>query len=283
VAEIVSGGVHVEEELLGLHFMDALQPAQSDEIHRHLEACAECRGKADDVIETVAALALLGVDESIPETGTVKPPAPAAAPEVAPSPAAPVAPVAKPAAEAGHVVKKAGATVTGASSTRPGPGRAGSSRPGSGGRSSAGPGRSSGRRGRLGKLLGASGLLVLALVVGGLGLSAYFRDSGPTTKIEQVSARGQATTGTASASIVATPQETGGVLVTATVTGLQQDKNYLLYGVTTNGEIALITRWSGQPQVQEVKGSLPYAMEQISSFTVSTEDEQTVVAVPVTR
>jgi len=66
VAEIVGRDAHVGEELLGLHYMDALDPAESDEIHRHLQECSACRAKAEQVCDVVAALALLGTDDAVP-------------------------------------------------------------------------------------------------------------------------------------------------------------------------------------------------------------------------
>ncbi|MFG1605278.1 zf-HC2 domain-containing protein [Actinoplanes sp. NPDC049265] len=49
---------HVDE-LLGAHFAGALDPVESDAVHRHLEICAGCRDSADEVIEVLAALALI--------------------------------------------------------------------------------------------------------------------------------------------------------------------------------------------------------------------------------
>nr|WP_221383190.1 zf-HC2 domain-containing protein [Actinoplanes polyasparticus] len=53
---------HVPDDLLTQHFMDDLDPAESDVIHRHLEACASCDSRADKIAETMAALAALGDD-----------------------------------------------------------------------------------------------------------------------------------------------------------------------------------------------------------------------------
>jgi len=79
MADIIGSDAHVDQELLGLHYMDALDPAQSDVIHRHLEECSACRAQADEVIGTVAALALLGIDDVVPGTAATPPPAPAPA------------------------------------------------------------------------------------------------------------------------------------------------------------------------------------------------------------
>jgi len=80
MADIIGSDAHVDQELLGLHYMDALDPAQSDVIHRHLEECSACRAQADEVIDTVAALALLGIDDVVTGTAATPPPAPARAP-----------------------------------------------------------------------------------------------------------------------------------------------------------------------------------------------------------
>jgi hypothetical protein len=80
MADIIGSDAHVDQELLGLHYMDALDPAQSDVIHQHLEECSACRAQADEVIDTVAALALLGIDDVVTGTAATPPPAPARAP-----------------------------------------------------------------------------------------------------------------------------------------------------------------------------------------------------------
>ncbi|MEO3770661.1 hypothetical protein [Micromonospora sp. B9E7] len=54
-------GAHIEEERIALHYLGALDPGRSELIHRHLQVCARCRALADEIVETVAALALLGV------------------------------------------------------------------------------------------------------------------------------------------------------------------------------------------------------------------------------
>ncbi|MEU5785992.1 hypothetical protein [Micromonospora lupini] len=53
-------GAHIEEERIALHYLGVLDPGESELIHRHLRVCACCRAHADDIVETVAALALLG-------------------------------------------------------------------------------------------------------------------------------------------------------------------------------------------------------------------------------
>jgi hypothetical protein len=58
VADIGGAGPHVTE-LLGLYYLDALDPAAGALIDDHLPACAECRESADRIVETIASLALL--------------------------------------------------------------------------------------------------------------------------------------------------------------------------------------------------------------------------------
>jgi hypothetical protein len=56
-------GDHVTD-LLGPHYLDALTPAESDAVDRHLRGCAECRSAAEQVCEVVAALGLLLEDDA---------------------------------------------------------------------------------------------------------------------------------------------------------------------------------------------------------------------------
>lgn len=155
MAENVTGGVHVQEELLGLHFMDALEPAESKRIHEHLEGCPACQGRADEVCGTIAALALL--ETSAPTDVDLSPP--------------PTAPAGPPAA-----------------ARRPRRGSPG--RPP--GRSS---GRLPDRRKRpVGKLVYAGALLALTLVIGALGVTTFLRGPG-TGEIATVAAEGSGSTG----------------------------------------------------------------------------------------
>jgi hypothetical protein len=58
VADIGGDEPHVTE-LLGLYYLDTLGPAEGALIEAHLPECAQCREVADQVIDTVASLALL--------------------------------------------------------------------------------------------------------------------------------------------------------------------------------------------------------------------------------
>ncbi|MFG1885229.1 hypothetical protein [Micromonospora sp. NPDC049102] len=67
-------GAHIEEEQLVLHYLGALDPGRSDLIHRHLQVCACCQAHADEIVETVAALALLDEpDEAVASDEDVDP------------------------------------------------------------------------------------------------------------------------------------------------------------------------------------------------------------------
>jgi hypothetical protein len=237
----IGSDAHVDEQLLGLHYMDALEPAESDVIHQHLLACPECQAKADEVVDVVAALALLGTDETEPAT-----PAPAAAPVAVPTPP--------------HV-----ATV------RPGADRAGrgrgSSRPSSG-RGSSRPGER--RPGRTANLVRAGSLLALVLVLAGLGLATLV-GSPQATPTPVVTAAAVATDGTtgASASVAVAGDGDDGVTVRATVSGLRDGVTYVLYAVTSDGTTREVTRWTGTTAVQDVTGGLAVRLGDLSFFAVS--------------
>ncbi|MFE9191953.1 hypothetical protein ACFYL6_20315 [Micromonospora sp. NPDC007208] len=62
-------GAHIEEEQIVLHYLGALDPGQSELIHRHLQVCAGCRALADEIVETVAALAMLGLPGEAASSG----------------------------------------------------------------------------------------------------------------------------------------------------------------------------------------------------------------------
>ncbi|HWS32529.1 MAG TPA: hypothetical protein VN408_07275 [Actinoplanes sp.] len=249
MTEIIGSDSHVDEQLLGLHYMDALDPAESDVIHQHLQACPECHARAEEIIDAVAALALLGTDDAVPGT-----PEPVAAPIAAPVPVAPV--------------RRGNAAV------RPA-GRTGSTRPGS-----ARPGERTRRPGRIGKILQASSLLALVLFVAGLGLTALLRSvQGETTSVRTASA--EATDGTtgATASVTVSSQDDDSVTITATVTGLRDGTAYILHAVTSDSTTREVVRWTGTPTVQEVSGDLPVRIGDLSFFTVSVVDGGPVVSV----
>ncbi|MFI7539814.1 zf-HC2 domain-containing protein [Actinoplanes sp. NPDC049599] len=245
MAEIIDSGAHVHQELLGLHFMDALDPAESDVIHRHLEDCPACRARADEVIDTVAALALLGTDDVDPGT-----PAPVATPVAA-----------APARRPGGPVRPSG--------------RAGSTRP-----SSSRPGEKARRSGRTGKLLQAGSLLALVLVVAGLGLATLLRSpQGEPTPVRTAAAVATDDTTGASASVAVASEGEDGVRIRATVSGLREGTAYVLHAVTSDSTTGEVVRWTGTSAVQEVSGYLPVRIGDLSFFTVSLADGGPVVSV----
>lgn len=56
-------GPHPEETTLGLHFLGELDPVTTNDVHQHLAACPPCRERADEVVDAVASLALLSLDD----------------------------------------------------------------------------------------------------------------------------------------------------------------------------------------------------------------------------
>jgi hypothetical protein len=243
VAEIIDSDAHVDQELLGLHYMDALDPAQSDVIHRHLEECATCRAQADEVVEAVAALALLGTDDLVPGTAATPPPAPARTPPPVPARG-------------------------GTGPVRPS-GRGGSTRPGD-----------RRRTGRTGKLLQAGALLALVLVVAGLGLATLVRSpqGEPTPVLTAAAVATDDTTG-ASASVSVSDNGGDGVTIRATVSGLRAGTSYVLWAVTSDSATGEVARWTGTAAVQDVSGTLPVRIDDLSFFTVSLAGGGPVVSV----
>ncbi|MFG1605385.1 zf-HC2 domain-containing protein [Actinoplanes sp. NPDC049265] len=218
-------------DLLGPHYMDALTPAESDAVDRHLRDCAECRSAAESVVEVVAALGLLLEDDGAP-SGAQK--------------AAPSTP---------DVV-------------RPGPVRAASVRP-SGRTAPTGPARRTrSRRQRL--ALAKAGLaLALVLVVGFGALTLLNRlTSDGGRAVVTVAATASAAAGGPSASVQAS--ETGdGVHVKVAAAGLQLGTTYRLDAVTSDGTVHEVDQWSGAPTVQEVAGDLPVPFDQLAFVTIS--------------
>ena len=58
MADFAGDQPHVAH-LLGLYYLDSLDPSQGDDIERHLQSCAACRTTAEETCEAIAALALL--------------------------------------------------------------------------------------------------------------------------------------------------------------------------------------------------------------------------------
>jgi hypothetical protein len=248
MADIIGSDPHVDQELLGLHYLDALDAAQSDVIHQHLESCATCRAKADEVIDTVAALALLGTDD------LELSPAPIGAEDVESSPAKTAAPVRSVPSRSGTgPVRPAG----GGGSTRPGE-----------------------KRRRTGKLVKAGALLALVLVVAGLGLATLVRSpqGGPTPLLTAAAEATDRTTGV-SASVTVSDEDNDGVTIRATVSGLRERTDYLLYAVTSDSSTREVTRWTGTAAVQDVSGRLPVRLDDLSFFTVALASGGPVVSV----
>jgi hypothetical protein len=242
MADIV-GDAHVEEERLALHYTEVLDPAESDLIHRHLLGCEACQAKADEVVETLAALALLDdaddVDTlAVSTAGLVRE----------------------------HVTGSAGPA---GRTARPA-GRSDTPRPASG--------RTRSRRRRL---LHTAMLLALVLMVAGLGLAALLRPSGGEENPTPVSASITATDGLsgAGASITVVDVAAGGATVRATVNGLHAGTGYVLTAVDVDGNTHEVTRWTGSAQVADVSGNVPASAARLSFFTVATGNGDHVLTV----
>lgn len=240
-------GTHIDHELLGLHFMDALDPAESDVVHGHLQVCGACSALADEVCDTVAALALLGTDEAVVPSRTRPEPVAAASP----SPRRPTR--SRPVDGPVQPVRRGG-------STRPGPSR--------------------GRSSRARKLLQVGVLLALVLFLAGLGLTTLLGSpQGTSTPMTTAAAVATDETTGASMSVIVSSDESDGSIITATVRGLRPGVPYILHAVASDGETREVTTWTGTPNVQTVSGWLPVRLVDLSFFTVSFVNGGPVVSV----
>ncbi|WP_433385963.1 zf-HC2 domain-containing protein [Micromonospora sp. KLBMP9576] len=235
-------GEHVTD-LLGPHYMGALDPADSDVVDRHLRDCAQCRAAAGEVCEVVAALALLTDDVAVGEAS----------------------PVARPAAPA------------------PRRGRADAVRPAGGRSVPAGPGRQPRPRRQRLALMRAGLALAVVLFVGFGALFVMERasdEAGP--EVVTVAATGSEPRTGATASVLASETD-GGVRVRVTVTGLRAGTDYQLYAVTLDGQAREIAKWTGTDGVQEVSGDLPGALGDLAFVTVSAANGPPAVTVHLPR
>lgn len=284
MADIIGSDAHVDQELLGLHYLDALDPAESDVIHQHLEQCPACQAQADEVIDTVAALALLGTDDLEPSS-TARPESAVRSESAAglefparSETAVGGESVGSAEAEVGVMPAERGNSAAFAASGKSGPARngSGSVRPARGGGSTR-PGE---KRRRTGKLLRTGALLALVLVVAGLGLATLVRSpqGGPTPILTAAAEATDQTTG-ASASVTVSDEDDDGVTIRATVSGLREGTDYLLYAVTSDGGTQEVTRWTGTAAVQDVSGRLPVRLDDLSFFTVALAGGGPVVSV----
>jgi hypothetical protein len=129
-------------------------------------------------------------------------------------------------------------------------------------------------------LLRAGALLALVLVVAGLGLATLVRSpqGGPTPIVTAAAEATDRTTG-ASASVTVSDEDDEGVTIRATVSGLREGTDYLLYAVTSDGGTQEVTRWTGTAAVQDVSGRLPVRLDDLSFFTVALAGGGPVVSV----
>ncbi|MFJ6167497.1 zf-HC2 domain-containing protein [Micromonospora orduensis] len=235
-------GDHVTD-LLGPHYMGALDPADSDAVDRHLRDCAQCRVTAREVCDVVAALALLSDDVAVEEAS----------------------PVTRPAAPAARR------------------GGSGTVRPAGGRPVSAGPGRQPRPRRQRLALVRAGLALAVVLFVGFGALFVLDQvsdEAGP--EVVTVAASGSEPRTGATASVFASETDSG-VHVRVTVTGLRAGTGYQLYAVTLDGQTREIASWTSTETVQEVSGDLPVALSDLAFVTISVANGAPSVTVHLPR
>ncbi|WP_422747614.1 zf-HC2 domain-containing protein [Micromonospora sp. WMMD1219] len=231
-------------DLLGPHYMGALDPAESDAVDRHLRDCAQCRSAAREVCEVVAALALLSDDVAVEQV----PP-----------------PVTRPAVPAARR------------------GRSDASRPAGRRSGSAGPGRQPRTRRQQLALMRVGLALAVVLFVGFGTLFVLDRTTDePGPEVVTVAATGSEPRTGATASVFASESD-GSVLVRVTATGLRAGTRYELYAVTLDGQARKIAEWTGTDTVQESSGDLPVGLADLAFVTIRVVDGPPAVTVQLPR
>lgn len=243
-----AGTTHVDEQTLGLHYLGTLTYARSDAIDRHLQVCASCTEKAEDIVEIVAVLAL-----TVEDNEDTRPPVDFPAPALRRPQAA---------QRLGHrPVSSAGPRSSRGATYRP----------------SRGPRR----RSRTPQVVSASLLLALALFFAGLGLTAIIT-GGNTSRGslgETVAGEGVDTESGASASVFVTDTDTD-LSVRLTVDGLQSGTRYTLYSVAVDGRAREVTRWTGREGVHDITANLGTVnLDELSFFTIKAQSGDTAVSV----
>ncbi|MEU8167240.1 hypothetical protein AB0B97_12040 [Micromonospora sp. NPDC049004] len=132
------------------------------------------------------------------------------------------------------------------------------------------------------------GMLATTVTLGGLAVGALLRDGNESTSPGVpivVSAAASATDVDSHAELaVSLTQANGSVQVRATVTGLQKDVGYRLYGYSLDGTRWPVVNWTGGAgKVQEVTGTAPVAIADVSHFVVLRSDRTTVVTVYLSK
>ncbi|GAB1639717.1 zf-HC2 domain-containing protein [Krasilnikovia sp. MM14-A1259] len=67
-AELNGGGPHAVH-LVGAYYLDALDDREAEAVRNHLDHCAPCRTVADEMVETIAAMAVLFEPDDIARAG----------------------------------------------------------------------------------------------------------------------------------------------------------------------------------------------------------------------
>ncbi|GAB7039387.1 MULTISPECIES: zf-HC2 domain-containing protein [Catenuloplanes] len=252
---------HPVAELLGVYYLDALPDAQDGEIEAHLAVCAACRGTADEIVELVAALALVRDEHRaglLDAFGVLHrdrdAPPPSAFARFAPMPVA---------TPADDLIEDLAATPDVGPLVRAGRLR-----------------RRPRDRGRARALAATGTLFCAALLVAGLAVTSLARAGDtPGAAGPYVTAAATGRAGGVSLSVVVSEPVAGESLVAATVSGLDPDEPYQLHATTADGRTALVSTWVDTGRVRDVTGRLDAVLTDVVAVTVTEPDGGTVVTV----
>jgi hypothetical protein len=113
-------------------------------------------------------------------------------------------------------------------------------------------------------------VLVVAVALAGFSLYALIDPPGSEQQTAAVlTASALATDNQTGANLsVHVTEEAGAVTVRATLTGLERGVGYRLYGYPFDGRPRPVVNWTGKSGVQEVGGTLPFGIADLSHFTV---------------
>ncbi|MFI6078679.1 zf-HC2 domain-containing protein [Actinoplanes sp. NPDC051343] len=320
MSQITSGESHVVESL-GLYYMGTSDAIDGEVVEEHLAACAECRAAAQEVCETLAALALVSqtdLDEILENFGPLgrRGPVPESfrrffGADVDPDPGDEnrAAPGREPDDNPGTGPVRHRETRAARSSepsaprtVAPEPARRpdrpphsdrGSPRWLSGAavvsrlrpttpRAAGRTGRP--RRGRARGLVHAAVMLAIVLTAGGVATAELVQGgTGAHQRIVTTAATAEASDRSTgvSISVIVTP-DAHGVTVNATVAGLHPGTGYRLFASTTAGRSVPIVNWTCRRDSEDISGRLPVAVGALGFVTVTRADGNAVVSAYLT-